>query len=107
MILTLPILAFPKDLHDLLMPIITHHLSEWMQEGVNTGLCDFYLHSRDPAFRKQGVKEKMSEACISTGKRVYEFVYQTPSTVTYHFFFLASSEDELRDRLSVVHVMTL
>lgn len=99
------ILALPKDLHDSLTSIVTRNVREWVDDGVELGLCDFYHHSRDPAFRVQAVKEKVLEA--SRDMEAYEFVYQTPSTVTYHFFFVAASEEELRDRLSVVQVMAL
>jgi len=68
-------------------------------------LCDFYHHSRDPAFKKKAVLEQVFEASI--GKNAYEFVYKTPSTVTYHFFFVAASEEDLRERLSVIQVMVL
>lgn len=99
-------LAVPEDVHVSLLGMIGSDLARWVsQASVTEDLCDFYYRSTDPEFRKNAIREKILAASFAS--RSYEFVYQTPSGVTYHFFFVAGSEDALRGRLAVLEVMAL
>lgn len=98
-------LAVPEDVYASLLAMATADLGRWVRRATSDGLCDFHYLSTDPEFMKQAVREKARAA--ASGSRAYEFVYSTPSGVTYHFLFVAPSEEDLRGRLAVLEIMAL
>lgn len=98
-------LAVPEDVHVSLLAMASSDISRRVRKATSDGLCDFHYLSTDPEFKKRAVCEKARE--VAGGSWTYEFVYLTPSGVTYHFLFVASSEEDLRGRLAVLEIMAL